>query len=485
MSKTFEDLKELADKTIQQHNESTLKQMGKLDRLFEEFVRCNSPKLIHYNMMLRMHSKTNLKKCLAIFNHCARKLQPDRLTFGLLLNAHIHARHTEGAQAVLTRMLTQTGHSPDRVTFNQLLKLSCLKSERDQTRKKVWFPIEMRDRFAELLIRLFESCSNRRLASSLPTSKITFPEVPGEGDVAVVFDVLGRMTRAGVEPDGTTYTTVISHCTRQGNMSAMIKLLEMMIERTNEGSFRIQHFTVHALFDAADKFSVKLDFIALLESLRQSPVAPTTATYNLIIGYFGRRGILESANQIFAQLEQDPACDIDKSTYFYMIQAKTQYARRKETSIPSALEALEEARAMLDEMEAAGHLPNAEHFNVVIFMHSQWGLNEEVDDILTQMKQRGVPPDAVTFNHILSCCHQHGFVERGVEVYQRMIEADVAPDKDTLKYMLPILESGCSGVSADTVATLLAHVKQRLGHETANKVSESKEQDVTSKQKAK
>ncbi|XP_057952580.1 pentatricopeptide repeat-containing protein At1g74850, chloroplastic [Malania oleifera] len=157
---------------------------------------------------------------------------------------------------------------------------------------------------------------------------------------------------------------------------------------------------------------------------RQVWCKPNEHIYTIVIGVFGREGLLDKAQEIFDEM---PAQGIIRSVFSFTALINA-YGRngQYETSLK-----------LLSRMKREKISPSILTYNTVINSCAKGGLDwEGLLGLFAEMRHDGVQPDLVTYNTLLSACASRGLGDEAEMVFRTMNEGGVLPDITTYRYLV-------------------------------------------------
>ncbi|CAN4110807.1 unnamed protein product [Withania somnifera] len=293
----------------------------------------------------------------------------------------------------------------------------------------------------------------------LENARMYFNQMPGRSVVSWNA-ILSGYAQYGFCPDETTWVTVISLCSSNGDAS----LAEGLVKMINEKGVHVSCFAKTAL----------LDMYAKCGNLGMARKIFDELAY-------ARVGDLASARELFDKMPEKNAMDLFKG----MI----------------AKDVLPDEVAMVTVILACGHLGALEFgnwavnfldkhqiklsisgYNALIFMYSKCGNMKDAEKVLQSMEARDVisyntlitkeniEPDRITYIGVLTACSHGGLLEEG----QRIFDSIKDPDSELYACMvdLSMAMHQHAGVYGSLLHASRVHKRIDLGEFAASKLFE-------------
>lgn len=248
-----------------------------------------------------------------------------------------------------------------------------------------------------------------------------------------------EMVNAEIEPDETTWVTVISACSSRGDPSLSSSLVRMLHRKR----IRLNCFVRTALLDMYAKCG---SIEAARTVFDELGVYRNSVTWNAMISAYARVGDLDSARELFNTM---PGKNV--VTWNSMIAGYTQNGQSA-----MAIELFKEMIAgnmwtpdevtMVSVLSACGHLGALEMgnwvvrfltenqiklsisgHNAMIFMYSRCGNLEAAKRVFQGMTTR----DVISYNTLISGFATHGHGVEAVKLMSTMKEDEIEPDRVT------------------------------------------------------
>ncbi|XP_021644028.2 pentatricopeptide repeat-containing protein At1g14470 [Hevea brasiliensis] len=247
------------------------------------------------------------------------------------------------------------------------------------------------------------------------------------------------MMSAGVQPNETTWTSVISSCSSCADPCRA----ESFVKMIEKNRFKVNCFVKTALLDMNAKLG---NLEAARNIFNELRVYRNSVTWNAMISAYARAGDLDSARDLFDKMPKR-----DSVSWNAMIAG---YAQNGQSAMTIELfkEIVGDKNSQPDEVtvvsviSACGHLGALElgnwvvnlineyeikltisGYNSLIFMYSKCGNMKEAERIFQEMKTR----DVVSYNTLIAGFAAHGQGSEAIKLLLTMKEEGIDPDRVT------------------------------------------------------
>ncbi|KAL2537151.1 Pentatricopeptide repeat-containing protein [Forsythia ovata] len=274
---------------------------------------------------------------------------------------------------------------PDLVTYNTLINGLCRVGNVDRARMLLRGLQSQGDFFPDIVTftsiisgycklgkmeeaaDLFNEMSNCGIRPNLITFNVLIDGFGKKGDMVSASEIYERMVGGGCHPDVFSFTILIDgHC-RAGGLEQGLKLWDEMNERKVSPNL----FTFSVLINALCKENRLNEARDLLRQMRwREDIIPQPFIYNPVIDGFSKSGNVDEANAIVA------------------------------------------------EMEAKGCSPDKLTFTILILGHCMKGRMSEAISIFNKMLTVGCVPDSITTNSLVSCLRKAGMANEAYKIEQ-------------------------------------------------------------------
>lgn len=220
----------------------------------------------------------------------------------------------------------------------------------------------------------------------------------GKMDAAVtLFD---EMLSNGVRPNLFTFNVIIDGFGKKGELASAMK----MVERMGSGGFQPDVITFTSLIDGYCRLGELAQGMKLWDEMNERKVPPSVFTFSILIGSLCKVNRLTEARELLNQLKRRE--DIVPRPFVYnpVIDG---YCK-------SGI--VDEANAVVAEMEAKGCIHDKMTFTILILGHCVKGRVFEGIEIYKKMLSVGCVPDDITVRTLISCLRKAGMAREANEI---------------------------------------------------------------------
>ncbi|KAG6607993.1 Pentatricopeptide repeat-containing protein [Cucurbita argyrosperma subsp. argyrosperma] len=247
----------------------------KARKLFSEMAARGVPQsTITYNSL--MSFETNYKEVSRIYDQMQRAgLQPDVVSYALLIGAYGKARREEEALAVFEEML-DAGVRPTRKAYNILLDAFAISGMVEQA--KIVFKSMRRDRCSPDICSYTTMLSAYVNASDMEGAEIFFRQLKQDG----------------FRPNVVTYGTLIKGYAKINNLDKMLKKYEEM----KLNGIRVNQMILTTIMDAFGKNKDFGSAVIWFKEIESCGVRPDQKAKNILLSLANTAEELDEANQL-------------------------------------------------------------------------------------------------------------------------------------------------------------------------------------------
>lgn len=248
---------------------------GKARKLFSEMAARGVPRTtITYNSL--MSFETNYKEVSKIYDQMQRAgLQPDVVSYALLISAYGKARREEEALAVFEEML-DAGIRPTHKAYNILLDAFAISGMVEQA--KIVFKSMRRDRCSPDIFSYTTMLSAYVNASDMEGAETFFR----------------RLKQDGFRPNVVTYGTLIKGYAKINNLEKMIKRYEEM----KVNGIRVNQTVLTTIMDAYGKNRDFGSAVIWFKEIESCGLRPDQKAKNILLSLAKTAEELDEANEL-------------------------------------------------------------------------------------------------------------------------------------------------------------------------------------------
>ncbi|KAH9288067.1 hypothetical protein KI387_032184, partial [Taxus chinensis] len=352
-------------------------------------------------------------EALALFHQMQRTdVQPNQFTFASILTTCAKIRALEQGMDI-HQSIMERGFLLDIVIANALVDMY------------------LKCGSTQMACELFDKMPQKNVVSW--TSMIA--GYTQNGFVEKALETFKQMQLVGVNPNSTTFASLLSACAKMGALEQGMDIHESIMER----GFLSDVVVANALVDMYAKCGSIQKARALFDNMPQKDII----SWNAIIVGYAQNGFVEKALETFKEM-QLVGVKPDSTTFASILPACAKMGALEQgmdihQSIMEMgfLSDVIVASALVDMYAKCGSIHKAcELFNrmpqrnviswtAMIAGYAQNGFVEKALETFKQMQSTGVMPDFTTFASILSACAKMGALEQGLYIHQSIIESGV------------------------------------------------------------
>ncbi|KAK7328367.1 hypothetical protein VNO77_22472 [Canavalia gladiata] len=247
------------------------------------------------------------------------------------------------------------------------------------------------------------------------------------------------MVSSGIEPDETTWATVLSSCSSLGDPS----LAESISRNLEKMNFRSNYFVKTALLDMHAKCG---NLEAARKIFDQLGMYENSVAWNAMISAYARIGDLSLARDLFNKMPERTTVSWNSMIAGYAQNGESWMAIKLFKEMICSSDSKPDEVTMVSVFSACGHLGalglgnwavsilNENHiklstsgYNSLIFMYLACGSMEDARLIFQEMTTR----DLVSYNTMISGLAVHGYGMESIKLMSKMKEDGIEPDRIT------------------------------------------------------
>ncbi|XP_028805036.1 pentatricopeptide repeat-containing protein At1g14470-like [Neltuma alba] len=247
------------------------------------------------------------------------------------------------------------------------------------------------------------------------------------------------MLDSGMEPDETTWVTVISSCSSLGDPCIAESLVRRLYRKKNYSSYYVRT----ALLDMHAKYG---NLEAARDIFNQLGMHRNIISWNAMISACARVGDLSSAQYLFNEMPEKNTVSWNSMIAGYAQNGESLAALDLFKEMISRKDSRPDEVTMVSVISACGHLGALElgnwavsilkenhinltisGYNSIIFMYSRCGSMEDATRTFQEMETR----DVVSYNTFISGYAAHGHGHKAINLLSKMNEEGIKPDRIT------------------------------------------------------
>ncbi|KAK6156929.1 hypothetical protein DH2020_011177 [Rehmannia glutinosa] len=347
---------------------------------------------VYNNLLSMLMNRNQVNEAVVFFkNHMLRlrSLCPDTCSFNIVMRGLCRVSKVEKAFEFFD-VMKSFGCHPDLVTYNTLISGLCRVGKVDR---------------AEALLREIKVQSGFSPDVVTYTSVISgYCKSGNMDDASTLFD---EMINNGIKPNLFTFNCIIDGFGKKGEVAFALKMYERMVS----GGFHPDVVTFTSLIDGYCRLGELEQSMNLLGEMNERKVPPNVFTFSILISALCKENRLNEARDLLRQLKWRE--DIVPPPFIY------------NPVIDGFCKAgnVDEANAIVAEMEAKGCIHDKMTFTILILGHCMKGRMVEAIGMYNKMLSVGCAPDNITISSLVSCLRKAGMALEANEIEQKALNS--------------------------------------------------------------
>ncbi|KAL6584975.1 hypothetical protein OROMI_004264 [Orobanche minor] len=216
-----------------------------------------------------------------------------------------------------------------------------------------------------------------------------------------------EMSKCCIEPNGTSYTRMISCFSRVGNLFDSLRLYDEMKKRAWVPGVEVYHSLIFVM----TRESCLTEALKIIDRMKETGLKRNATTYNLIINPLCEALKFDGARSVLSRMIGDdisPTID----TYHALLKG----------------ESLEGTLGVLDYMRKEGLGPRKDTFLLNLDKFLKLGQPENALRVWSEMKEYMVKPDCSHYSVLVEGLVKYGLIEKARELYDEMRRVSLVDD---------------------------------------------------------
>ncbi|KAL5993193.1 hypothetical protein ACLOJK_014116 [Asimina triloba] len=247
-----------------------------------------------------------------------------------------------------------------------------------------------------------------------------------------------EMLDAGVQPDETTWVTVISSCSARGDL----QLAKSLVGSLDKRQIEMNCFVKTAMLD----MYAKCGSVTTARQIFDEMTDRNQVSWNAMISAYARNGNLTSARDLFDRMPEKNVISWNSMISGYAQNGQSAAAVELFKEMTIMKNQKPDEVTMISIISACGHLGTLElgwwavdfiaankiqlsisGYNSLIFMYSRCGSMDEAKKIFHDMPMR----DIISYNSLIAGFAANGYGYEALELISKMQEEAIKPDRIT------------------------------------------------------
>ncbi|KAE8679532.1 proline iminopeptidase-like [Hibiscus syriacus] len=376
---------------------------------------------------------------------CGVSISADVIMYNTVIDGLCKVGRQEEGLHLMGRMRSMKGLEPNIVTYNCLIDGFCKTGEIERGKL------------------LFEQMNEDGISPNLITLNTLIDGMCRHGMINSALEFFNDMQGKGLKGNAVTYTTLITAYCNVDNIAKAVDLFDQMLmsgcslhskvcyslisslckagrmddasnvlSKLKEAKFRPDIVCYNSLVSGFFKENMLNKAYDIINEMLEAGMKPDSVSYNTLITYFCKTGDFELAGKVMKQMINQGVIPTT-ATYGALIQAYCSNGKIKE------------AMKLFNDMSFLSKVPP----NTMVYTSLIESLCKNNDikgalSLMDDMKAKRVKPNTTTYNAVLKCLKENTLLEDAYRLMDGMIENACNPDSTTMEILRELL-SGVDG----------------------------------------
>ncbi|KAG0593000.1 hypothetical protein M758_1G288400 [Ceratodon purpureus] len=265
------------------------------EKIFGEMGDSVRKDTVLYNSLLHARSKAGQVEAAAeLFDSMKEKnCRPDLYTYNTLMNMHVKVDSGLPKVLSLFKEMCLQGIQPDVVSYDILLA-ACASKEHVKEAQ-----------------RIFDAMKKRRVKPTVVTYTSLITVYANAGDFRSAMQVFGEMTAEKCKPNVKTFTSLINSCRRGGHVEEAQSVFEAMKEYGVKPNVMTYNALINVYTERGEQGRAQSIFLEMV----QAGLQPTGVSFTVLMSSFKATGAYKDALSIYNQAKQfNKVCSVQTYT---------------------------------------------------------------------------------------------------------------------------------------------------------------------------
>ncbi|KAH7862500.1 hypothetical protein Vadar_005739 [Vaccinium darrowii] len=350
-------------------------------------------------------------------------VEPDVITFGILVNHLCKFRRVDEALEVLEKMGGGSGSfgfsvTPDTVLYNTLVDGFCKVGRQEKG------------------FELMERMRSQGCEPNTVTYNCLIDGFCKAGEIDRARELFDEMNKEGVPPNVITVNSLVGGMCKHGRINSAMEFFNEMQGKGLKGNA----VTYTALISAFCNVNNIDKAMQLFSDMSTVECSPDAIVYYALIAGLTQAGRLDDASFIASQMKKD-GFSLDVPSYNTLIGG---FCRKNK---------LDKAYGMLKEMEQAGVKPDGVTYNTLISYFSKVGDLSTAHRFFRKMIDEGLVPNVVTYGALIHAYCLVGNLDEAMKIFTKMSSGSRVPPNTVIYNML--IDSLCKNNKVEVALSLM------------------------------
>ncbi|XVE73804.1 hypothetical protein DITRI_Ditri11bG0147900 [Diplodiscus trichospermus] len=415
---------------------SSLCRNGKINQTWNflhELLRLKAPLgTSPFNVLLTGLGRSgDVKKMNAVMAEMKESdIQPDVVTFGIIINQLCKLRRVDEAMDVLNRLgegSDSDGVSveADVIIYNTVIDGLCKVGRQE-----------------EGLLLMERMRSMKSLAPNTVTYNCLIDGFCKAGEIERGRELFDQMKQEGVSPNVVTLNTLVDGMCRHGRINSALEFFCDMQGNGLKGN-AVTYTTLITAFCNVDNIIKGVD---LFDQMLASGCSPDAIVYYSLISGLCKAGRMDDASNVLSKLKE-AGFHPDIVCYNTLVSG---FCRRNK---------LDKAYEIIKEMEEAGVKPDCVSYNTLIAYFCKIGDFALAQRVMKQMIMEGLVPTVTTYGALIHAYCLNGHIKEAMKLFNDMSSISKIPP-NTIIYNI-LIESLCKNNDVEAALSVMDDMKAK------------------------
>ncbi|XP_044491206.1 pentatricopeptide repeat-containing protein At3g61520, mitochondrial-like [Mangifera indica] len=404
----------------------------KMNQLLLEMKETDmQPDVVTFGILINWFCKSwRIDEALEVFEKMSgsKDVEPDLIIYNTLIDGFCKAGKVEEGLRLMERMRSSEGCKPNVVTYNCLIHGFCKAGNIESGQE------------------IFDQMKEEGVMPNVITLNSLIDGMCRHGRISSAVQFFKEMMRKGLHGNAVTYKTLINAFCNVNNIQ---EAMEWFHEMCQAGCF-VEATVYYDLISGLCQAGSVDDASIVLSKLKEAGVCPDSVCYNVLIGAFCKKKMLDEAYEMFKEMEAAeirPDC-IAYNTLIscfckagnFLTACRVMEKMLKDDLVPTVdtyralilsycLQGREdEAMKIFRDMTELKVAPNTVIYNVLIDSLCKNNQVELALCLMDDMEVKGVKPNTATFNAMFKGLRKKNMLDKALKLMDKMIEHGCNPD---------------------------------------------------------
>ncbi|XP_059457089.1 pentatricopeptide repeat-containing protein At5g28460-like [Corylus avellana] len=352
-------------------------------------------------------------------------IQPNVVTFGILINRMCKSRRVDEALEFLEKMKGGSegvSVEPDVIMYNTLIDGLCKVGRQEEG------------------LSLMDQMRLNKCVPNTVTYNCLIDGFCKAGEIERAHELFDQMNKERVFPNSITLNTLVDGMCRHGRINSAVEFFNDMQSNGLKGN-AVTYTTVIKAFCNVNNIDKAMEFF---NQMLKVGCTPDAIVYYTLISGLSLAGRMDDASCVVSKLKEAGFC-LDTVSYNNLVSG---FCKKNK---------LDRAYEMLKEMEQAGVKPDSFTYNILISYLSKTGNFKIAHTVMRKMVKEGIVPTVVTYGALIHAYCLNNKIDKAMKIFRDLSSAsEVAPN--TVIYNI-LIDSLCKNNDVELALSLMHDMK--------------------------